>query len=225
MEKKEEGMPRALIVALIVSVGVLSGSFSPAAGENESEELTITTYYPAPYGVYNDLEAKDACAVGDMADSFSPELDAVGALSEGELWVQDSLIYNPQPGDPTNFNDPNWAAGKIGEVRYSSSKDDFYYYNGERWVLQSGGSYCFIKYNNSTSSAVVCPVGWTAHPLGVWGWCVSGGFYEGMFYAPSVVQFPPGGKCPGSGGGAWWWFWGTEWDTHTSGNAAMCCKE
>ena len=99
-----------------------------------SEEITITTYYPSPYGVYDDLEARHGFAVGDIVTNGPFGVNSVDALDTGELWVEDSVIFRPLPDNPTS-----WTAGKEGELAYSDNNDRHYYFNGTGWQGFGGG--------------------------------------------------------------------------------------
>lgn len=108
------------------------------------ETLTITTYYPSPYGSYNELQT-NKLAVGDTnGDSQMTSADLPSRNGDIRLM--------PQSGDPAA-----WPAGNIGQLSYSSTEDAFYYYNGSAWVAQGGGGGCYTKYGGST-----CASGWTA---------------------------------------------------------------
>jgi len=52
----------------------------------QNEQLTITTYYPSPYGSYNDLTVSDRMAIGDVNND--------GTVNESDMAVCPS-------GDPT----------------------------------------------------------------------------------------------------------------------------
>src|SRR3990167_5092984 len=49
---------------IILLINLIFPLFSFAQTEEEEETLTIATYYPAPYGIYNEMRAKKM-AVGD----------------------------------------------------------------------------------------------------------------------------------------------------------------
>ena len=93
------------------------------AQSNYTESLTITTYYPAPYGVYRDLLARKSFAVGNFTSN------EVQALKPGQLQVEDSIVYKPRSDDPANWP----KTGPKGEMAYSSNKDDMYFFNGATW--------------------------------------------------------------------------------------------
>lgn len=83
------------------------------------ESITITTYYPSPYGSYDQLST-NKLVVGSSVASDQPKNNG-------------SIRLMPQ-GDPAT-----WSPGQPGEFAYSSSKDDLYHYNGSAWVAAGGG--------------------------------------------------------------------------------------
>jgi len=94
------------------------------------ETLTITTYYPSPYGSYNELQT-NKLAVGDTnGDGQLSSADQPPA--NGQLYTARSVIYKPQSSLPA-FDTME------GEVVYQSSDKKFYYYDGSAWVAQAGG--------------------------------------------------------------------------------------
>jgi hypothetical protein len=103
----------------------------------EEESLTITTYYPSPYGSYNELQSNKV-AIGDTNDD--------GQLTADDQPSTDGNIrLKPQSGSPDD-----WSSGEIGEIAYSSSEDALYHYNGSEWVAQTGGGGCYTNYGGST---------------------------------------------------------------------------
>ena len=94
--------------------------FLPVLLFAQNETLTITTYYPSPYGTYNQL-GTNKLAVGYTGSSDQPSITG------------DMRLY-PQSGSPTS-----WSAGKQGEVVYASTDGYLYAYNGSSWIKQGGG--------------------------------------------------------------------------------------
>jgi hypothetical protein len=86
------------------------------------EEFTITTYYPSPYGSYNELSTQKF-SVGYTASS------------DEQPTLAGNIRLKSQPGDPTT-----WSSGKEGEIAYSSTKDVLYVSNGSSWVAQGAGT-------------------------------------------------------------------------------------
>ena len=137
--------------SLILFLLALSVTAICFAQSNYTESLTITTYYPAPYGVYRDLIARKSFAVGNFSSTEVQNLNpgqlrvknsiAVGNLTasdvsdlqEGQLYVKGGLRIGSRTGPSTG-----WAIGKEGEVAYYSG--DLYVCNGTAWIKVTGGS-------------------------------------------------------------------------------------
>jgi hypothetical protein len=74
------------------------------------ESITITTYYPSPYGSYNELQS-NKLAVGDT--------DGNGTLDAADQPNRNGDIrLKAQTGNPTS-----WLAGTTGQFAYSSASD------------------------------------------------------------------------------------------------------
>lgn len=70
---------RAALLCLLV----LAFEVAPAAYAGRSE---LTTYYPAPYGEYQDLEANHSLKMPVK------NVDASSPVVAGEIWVQDDSL-------------------------------------------------------------------------------------------------------------------------------------
>ena len=113
------------------------------------QQITITTYYPSPVGIYNKLMTKKL-SVGDTNED--------GNISSLDLPVlEGSIAFAPQSGDPST-----WPAGKEGELAYSKDMKDFYHYNGSRWVSPGRGySTCIsLECMGWSCTPPPCPSGW-----------------------------------------------------------------
>jgi len=108
-------------VTLLILALVLFGYLSCFADQPQGEEFTITTYYPSPYGSYNELST-NKLMLGYATSADQPN-------REGDIRLK------AQTGDPTT-----WTQGKDGEIAYSGSKDALYVSNGSKWVAQGGGA-------------------------------------------------------------------------------------
>lgn len=96
------------------------------------ETLTITTYYPSPYGSYNELQA-NRVSVGDTnADSQMTSADLPPA--NGQIYAARSVIYKPQNGPPA-------SNAVTGELVYNTNDSSYYYYDGSSWAKLGGGWY------------------------------------------------------------------------------------
>ncbi len=145
MHKKGLGLGCALAV-LLVCVAVFA----------EDETFTITTYYPSPYGSYNELST-NKFAVGDT--------NGDGQLTSADQPnIAGDIGLKPQTGIPTA-----WALGKAGELAYSSMDGRLYTSNGSTWVAQGGsGPVISLKCSWTGSGAGAgscspppCPSQWT----------------------------------------------------------------
>lgn len=160
------------------------------------ESMTITTYYPSPYGIYNELQS-NKLAVGDTNNDG--RLSAADQPPEdGQLQVKRSVIFTPQAGLPA-------VNTKKGEVVYDNATNNPYYYNGSSWSRFGAGgvSYTYYCFNRASEGTPVCPASVTigtqgpcdsgfnvTRALGVWGYCGTGGYGYYLEYF-----LPPGGSC------------------------------
>jgi len=131
-------------LVLVLALGVIFGfcvSFCFA-----EESLTISTYYPSPYGVYNELQS-NKMAVGDT--NGNGKLDAGDQPpADGQLYTARSVIYKPQSSLPE-------SDARKGELVYSDSDNKFYYYDGSAWVAQGGGGASYTAWGTDA-----CADGW-----------------------------------------------------------------
>jgi len=148
-----------------------------------AEDITITTYYPSPYGEYNEL-GTNRLSVGDTNNDGN--LDAADQPNrDGDIRIK------PQAGDPTG-----WPAGTTGQFSYSNMNDSLYHYNGSAWVASGGGGASYVDYSMAAGKSVgsACSVsGFTIKgDLGSWGYCGFGAGSNSFFR-------PPGSGCPFGG--------------------------
>lgn len=116
------------------------------------ESITITTYYPSPYGSYNELQT-NKLAVGTAKQPSNPG----------------NIRLKAQSGDPATKTGA-FADGQIGEVAYSESQDALYHYNGNTWVAQGGAGGVVISLKckwptgnfggSSSCTPPSCPLNW-----------------------------------------------------------------
>jgi hypothetical protein len=108
-----------IVYALIIFAGLLTGIPTAARAD---ETLTISTYYPSPYGVYRRLEVKRAIAVG--GNGFS----TVNGLRAGQMFVNQSIILN----NLTSL--PSAATARQGQLIYYGPEHMLKYRNDTQWV-------------------------------------------------------------------------------------------
>jgi hypothetical protein len=143
------------------------------------ESITITTYYPSPYGSYNQLST-NRLAVGDTNNN--------GQLDAGD-----------QPGNNGDIrlkphtSAPPAETGVVGEVAYASDGYLYVHNGSSTWVKQGGGG-CYVDYSGS------CHTGFTNEGVvGSWAGCSfaydidMGGNNYRFYYG----YFSPTGDCSG----------------------------
>ncbi|MDD5116376.1 MAG: hypothetical protein PHW98_04865 [Candidatus Omnitrophica bacterium] len=190
-------MRRNVLFSLSLSlIFLLSALFIFNCPSCFAEEITITTYYPSPYGSYNELQT-NKLAVGDT--NGNGNLDAADQPpANGQLYTARSVIYKPQSPLPASDT-------REGEVVYNNSDKQLYVYKGSSVGWQAIGTggitytyYCFSSSDfgtpvctNAGGTQGYCPSGYTQKAaLGSWGYCPSG-----PFAAASGYLLPPGGSC------------------------------
>ena len=129
------------LILMLVGIGAFAAT---------TETITLTTYYPAPYGVYLSLATK-RISIGGLTPADQPNRDG-------------DARFQPQPGVPEN-----WPAGQPGELAYSQDTGDFYHYDGVhgKWAAAGGGG--GVMYFDGFVSDTIpitwnppnCPAGWT----------------------------------------------------------------
>ncbi|MDI6758775.1 MAG: hypothetical protein QMD94_03780 [Candidatus Omnitrophota bacterium] len=111
-------------ILAVVFINVLTIAFLTASAIAADEFITITTYYPSPYGSYNELQT-NKLAVGDTDGKGS--LDAADQpAANGQIYVARSVIFKPQKSLPA-------LNAKEGELVYNDTDNKFYYYDGLSW--------------------------------------------------------------------------------------------
>lgn len=82
-----------------------------------SEEITITTYYPSPYGVYNELQTNRLM----VGAGVMPDDDGV-------------VNFQPLAADPMGA-----ASNTEGALYYNTTSREFRYHDGTNWRTFGGG--------------------------------------------------------------------------------------
>lgn len=159
------------LVLRSISLSLLSLFFFISAQADET--ISITTYYPSPYGTYDSLEA-NKMTVGDITGDGKLTTDDLPPAN-GQLYAARSVIYNPQAVLPA-------LDVREGELVYSGGA--LYVYNNEgEWSKLGGG--CYVSY-----SGPECKEGFNNEgSIGYWSICRPIAADSGFFS-------PPGGGCP-----------------------------
>jgi hypothetical protein len=169
-------------------------------------KVELTTYYPAPFGEYEDLQTNTmkyntlkATRMAVAQTNNDAQLDAADQPNrDGDIRL------GAQGGDPRT-----WPAGAGGQIAFSANEGALYLYNGSAWVpAGGGGGGCYTAYAAwNIASLQMCAPGFTSiGNIGNWGFCQMG---AEKFYVP-----PGGGdRCTIFGGT----FVATQ-------NTNVCCK-
>lgn len=157
---RRRNVSQSLVLVLAMGLSFAFGLLSCFA----EESLTITTYYPSPYGSYNELQTNKLC-LGDT--------DGDGVLDPGDQPAQAGDIrLKVYTGNPQT----NGLAGAPGEILFSSEDSgSLFLHNGSAWVAQGGGvhkAFFSVKCAWRTVGAIPscvppsCPGGWLDSAVG-----------------------------------------------------------
>ena len=176
----------SILVAVFLSLLCVN---SLLFAQSSEESITFTTYYPAPYGVYNEMRS-NKMVIGDTNTSSTP------APSNGAITFSPASV-------PTTFS--------RGTLYYDNSADNFKYRNNSGWqTMGGGGGTSFTEYCFSDASFGIpvctdidaggtqghCPSGYTQKlALGSWGYCGHSAYGDSY-------SLPPGGHCSVGVGGS-----------------------
>ena len=190
-------MSKSIVIAAILILALTLSAFSADEGS-----ITITTYYPSPYGVYNALQT-NKLAVGDT--NGDEKLDSGDQPPQaGQIQVARSVVFTPQ-------NILSLSDTREGEIAYDSASKSLRFYDGTAWKAVGGACYTNYCYNRGpyggsnyqyiSYGAPVCPEivtidtqgpcdnGFTVRKaLGAWGYCFNNQNNQSYF-------LPPGGTC------------------------------
>ena len=158
------------VLFLLLAVVLFCGM--PAFAQTTTEEITITTYYPSPYGVYEEMNVGRRMSIGDFngdgvsnaadlpVDNFGNPLNdslavagnvGIGIMNptNGRLGVDGEINFAPQPAAPV---------GNQGDLYYDLGINGFRYHDGTNWLAFGGGG-DFIP---------IMPVLFSPTPVGTW---------------------------------------------------------
>src|SRR3990167_7014138 len=82
----------------------------------EEETLTITTYYPAPYGVYNEMRAKRMAVGANYYNGSAYPWNTGGGCAGNEICNADLVVQGNVGIGTTSPNSPLQVNGKIKMV-------------------------------------------------------------------------------------------------------------
>jgi hypothetical protein len=148
-------MSRLIVISVVVGLA-LFGLLSFSLAE---ENLTITTYYPSPYGSYRQLNVSNTLVVGpfSVVDPATVSAVAVAGGTAEYIFARRNL---PTVADPTTYG---WAAGdryylysQDGLAAYLST-DDF----GNIFGVTNAGSVHIYSAAETTTDGIGIVYGYT----------------------------------------------------------------
>ena len=164
---------RFILGSLFLVMGLFFGCYAVSAATSNNETLTIVTYYPSPFGAYNQLRA-NKMVIGESNSTTIPSPSTNGIV-----------IFKGLNSDPYGANDT-----QAGALYYNNSDSEFKYYDGSGWQALGGGSGCYVSYSGGCMAGFI-----NKGSAGSWGYCC---IYCGGANAHAHFR-PPGGGC-GTGG-------------------------
>jgi len=156
---------KLLSLLVLVATSVLLSASCIQVCFSQSEQITITTYYPSPYGVYKQLLTQ-SFGVGDNNNSGSLDSGDVPSNS-GDMWVAGNIgvgTNNPAARLDVNggikIGDTNVCNGTTeGTVRYNSATKAIEYCDGANWRRMGGlqwGNVCRARMRINNNASLCC---------------------------------------------------------------------
>jgi len=112
---------KGLSLILVLTTG-LWGCFLLPCFSQGTEKVTITTYYPSPFGSYDKLRT-NKLVIGDPDASSTPSPDTDGVVR-----------FKGRGSDPAGADDT-----KPGALYYNTADNEFKYHDGSGWQALGGG--------------------------------------------------------------------------------------
>ena len=220
------------IRTIFVSFFALITLFTLPALLLAEDTLTITTYYPSPYGVYREMRAQRMAIGDDYIDGtnytwegsdgdggtidYQADLVVEGSVGIGTANPNASAILDISsttkafiPPRMTTAQKNAISSPAAGMLVYDTTEASLYTHNGSTWVKQGGGSTCYVDYSSAVGSCS-CPTGWALKKdLGSWGHCYGYSAYTGSY---GYFFRPPGGGCY------------SGWLSASVGEGCLCCQ-
>lgn len=144
-----------------------------------SESMTMTTYYPAPYGVYNDLRAADSVMLGYGGGTAAVGIGATTAPGVGERLLvtgNSRMVGNLtlQTGagtvamSPQTVNIPGLGSRTFLNVGNVANTDVIFYDTGAPGTQKYLYYHCqWVNYVYGFPGSTACPAGKSAMHMGM----------------------------------------------------------
>lgn len=180
-------MRRKIVLKVIILIGLMN--FSSSFFKSNSEDIFITTFYPSPYGIYNQLrlEATDTidplAVCSDKGKMYYDDSDSQMYVCDGANW-QSSERFWTLNGDDIYPNDMNLNVGigtnspskKLhvvgnmqvdGDINITGAVSGFD-------VIYAQNERDYTTINDNVIGSINCPVGYTLSGGGGYCSCTGG---------------------------------------------------
>ncbi len=150
-------------------------------------EITITTYYPIPFGTYNQVRTNNLAIGQEILPNPTPGNQYVINF---QGWQDPTQVLNPSPPNPIIHP----AFTDAGSIYYNSYDHEFYYYNSTSWQ-GFGSNECYVAYGRPQGRCSTALGFLDKGDVGSFGFCYHPGFYIGVGTYFGVAEEAP---CDGT---------------------------
>ncbi len=133
----------AVVLFLVLAAQCAAFAQTPCPECPVEDSITFETYYPSPYGLYEELRG-DKIIVGDTQGS------TIGQR-ESTLPPPGTLTFNPLTDEPTSSDGTLYEGSLYYKKSIGATPGKLRYYDGSVWNDLSGnpiGSDGYVQYNN-----------------------------------------------------------------------------
>ena len=141
------GRPQGAAPTIVpgIAFAQLQDDGQPCPPECVTDSMEIITYYPSPYGYYEELRG-DKIIVGDTDNS---------RIDETNLPPSGTLTFEPLSDDPDSSDGNLYEGSLYYQGAIGGTKGKFRFYDGSGWQDLGGGGSVRLE-NYATSSLPAC---------------------------------------------------------------------
>jgi hypothetical protein len=203
-----------VVFVLILLLSVTAFSYA----QNDSEEIVVTTYYPAPYGDYTDLTAENLTVSKDAflaTDSGNVTIGTGTVSGTAKLQILGNVAFQ----NPAGLTTPQYT---ISNVKQPVDDNDV---ATKAYVSAAAGSQCYTSYSGSCDTVNGFN---NIKTIGDWEACGNGST-QGYLILPPGSGFTCAGLAATHGSRHWFKIAYTtdargNPTSYVEGTAVLCCK-